>query len=157
MKSEISNPKLNKERTFGLLNTLLADEYLLYTKTRNAHWYMEQQSFTNLPRFIEKQVVSLDIIIDDIAERVLKIRYTVPISMRKFLKITRLSEWEDKDELEGDQIIKGLVGDHEKIIKILKEDIQALIIVNDIKNQEFLGSLVTKHEHIAKMLNASLS
>ncbi|MEK6482125.1 ferritin-like domain-containing protein [Catalinimonas sp. 4WD22] len=155
MESEFSNPNLNTETKFGLYNTLLADEYVLYTKTRNAHWYIEHQSFVESTRFIEKQVVSLDIIIDDIAEQVLKTRYAAPISMRKFLKITRLSEWED--EMKSDQIIQELVGDHQKIIKILKGDILLLSETNDIKHQKFLASLVTKHEQIAEMLLARLA
>ena len=53
-----------------LLNTLLADEYVLYTKTRNAHWNIQGQNFIELHKFFESQYDALDIIIDDVAERV---------------------------------------------------------------------------------------
>jgi starvation-inducible DNA-binding protein len=155
MDSELSKSNLNMEIIFGLYNILLADEYVLYTKTRHAHWYIEQQSFVEGTRFIEKQVVSLDVIIDDIAEQALNNRFIPPISMREFLKITRLNEWEH--ELKSDQIIQELVRDHEKIIMILKKDILSLSDINDLKHQKFLTNLLTKHQQIAKTLSASLS
>ncbi len=52
-----------------LLNRLLADEYVLYTKTRNAHWNIQGQNFIALHKFFESQYDALDIIIDDVAER----------------------------------------------------------------------------------------
>ena len=53
-----------------ILHTLLADEYVLYTKTRNYHWNVTGSNFSELHKFFETQYDELDIIIDDVAERV---------------------------------------------------------------------------------------
>src|SRR2546426_786397 len=38
MKIDIAIPEGARQTVVEILNTLLADEYLLYTKTRNYHW-----------------------------------------------------------------------------------------------------------------------
>jgi len=53
----------------ALLNTLLADEYLLYTKTRNYHWNVVGPQFNDLHKFFEAQYNALNEIVDDVAER----------------------------------------------------------------------------------------
>ena len=53
----------------AILNTLLADEFLLYTKTRNFHWNVTGLQFNDLHKFFEAQYEALDDIIDEVAER----------------------------------------------------------------------------------------
>ena len=52
-----------------ILNTLLADEYLLYTKTRNFHWNVVGPQFNDLHKFFEGQYEALNEVVDDVAER----------------------------------------------------------------------------------------
>ena len=86
---DISEKKLKDIAT--LLNTLLADEYLLYTKTRNAHWNIQGNNFMELHKFFESQYDALDIIIDDTAERVRALGHFALGSLKDFLKVARLS------------------------------------------------------------------
>src|SRR5882724_7011621 len=60
----------NRQRVVAILNTLLADEYLLYTKTRNFHWNVTGPQFNDLHKFFEAQYEALDDVIDEVAERV---------------------------------------------------------------------------------------
>ena len=46
MKTQIGITPENLAYVSHGLNTLLADEYMLYTKTRNAHWNVEGRTFT---------------------------------------------------------------------------------------------------------------
>ena len=52
-----------------LLQKLLADEYVLYTKTRNYHWNVVGPQFNDLHKFFEAQYNELNTIVDDMAER----------------------------------------------------------------------------------------
>ncbi|MGE5339024.1 MAG: Dps family protein, partial [Gemmatimonadota bacterium] len=52
-----------------VLNRLLADEFVLYVKTRNFHWNVVGPNFSELHKFFEGQYEQLDGSIDDIAER----------------------------------------------------------------------------------------
>jgi len=90
---EISNENLKEVAT--LLNTLLADEYLLHTKTRNAHWNIQGHNFNELHKFFESQYNSLDIIIDDTAERVRALGHFALGSLKNFLAVARLVEQND--------------------------------------------------------------
>ena len=42
------------------LTKLLADEFVLYTKTRNAHWNVEGADFHSMHVFFEQQYNQLD-------------------------------------------------------------------------------------------------
>ena len=52
------NIDLSEERRAGvvkILNTLLSDQYVLYTKTRNYHWNVTGPQFNDLHKFFEEQ------------------------------------------------------------------------------------------------------
>ena len=52
-----------------ILNRLLADEYLVYTKARNYHWNVTGPQFIELHKFFQEQYEKLDEIVDEVAER----------------------------------------------------------------------------------------
>ncbi len=55
MKPNIGIADEPRQAVIGILNTLLADEYLLYTKTRNYHWNVVGPQFNDLHKFFESQ------------------------------------------------------------------------------------------------------
>jgi starvation-inducible DNA-binding protein len=87
---EISDKNLKEVST--LLNTLLADEYVLYTKTRNAHWNIQGQNFMELHKFFQGQYEELDETIDEIAERIRMLGHFPIGSLKDFLAISNLLE-----------------------------------------------------------------
>lgn len=70
MRTDIGISEKNRNATAFILNTLLADEYVLYTKTRNYHWNVTGTHFSEYHKFFESQYEALDGIIDEVAERV---------------------------------------------------------------------------------------
>src|SRR5260370_20659841 len=52
------------------LNTLLSDEFVLYTKTRDYHWNVRGPRFHQLHEFFESQYEQLDELMDEVAEKV---------------------------------------------------------------------------------------
>ena len=48
---DIGIPEDSREKVIDILNTLLADEFLLYTKTRNYHWNVVGPQFNDLHKF----------------------------------------------------------------------------------------------------------
>lgn len=84
MKANIGLSAKQRDGVVALLNATLADEYVLYTKTRNYHWNVTGPHFNDLHKFFESQYEALDGKIDEIAEFV---RYTgekVPASLGAF-------------------------------------------------------------------------
>jgi starvation-inducible DNA-binding protein len=151
---EISDKNLKEVAT--LLNTLLANEYVLYTKTRNAHWNIQGDNFIELHKFFESQYNSLNIIIDDTAERVRALGHFALGSLKDFLKVAQLSEQNDNFS-DQNHIIKTLLEDHESIIHSLRNHI--VIITDEFKDlgtADFMTGLMEQHEKMAWMLRSYL-
>ncbi|MGD1007819.1 MAG: DNA starvation/stationary phase protection protein [Ignavibacteriaceae bacterium] len=151
---EISDKNLKEVAT--LLNKLLANEYVLYTKTRNAHWNIQGDNFIELHKFFESQYNSLNIIIDDTAERVRALGHFALGSLKDFLKVAQLSEQNDNFS-DQNHIIKTLLEDHESIIHSLRNHI--VIITDEFKDlgtADFMTGLMEQHEKMAWMLRSYL-
>jgi starvation-inducible DNA-binding protein len=157
MKPNIEIAEKNLIEIARLLNTLLADEYVLYTKTRNAHWNIQGQNFIELHKFFESQYDSLDIIIDDVAERVRALGHYALGSLKDFIAMTRLSE-HNRDFTNYNHIIQTLLEDHEALIRSLRKDISAVIEEHrDLGTADFMTGLMEQHEKMSWMLRAHLS
>ena len=156
MKANIEISDKNLTAISGILNNLLADEYVLYTKTRNAHWNVEGANFAELHQFFEGQYKALDVIIDETAERIRMLGHYSLGSLHDFLSITRLSE---KNNTSGDQkqIIKALLDDHETILRILRKEVIDFDKYKEPGTTDFLTNLLKQHEKMAWMLRAYLS
>lgn len=138
------------------LNTLLADEYVLYTKTRNAHWNVQGPNFMELHKLFQIQYELIDGTIDDVAERVRSLGHFALGSMKDFMAVARLSEHnhEFSDEL---HILKTLLEDHESIIRILRKEIPGVSDAQkDIGTADFMTGLLEQHEKMAWMLRAQI-
>ena len=151
---EISDDHLKEVAT--LLNNLLADEYVLYTKTKNAHWNIQGSGFMELHTFFQSQYEALDIMVDDIAERVRSLGHFDLGSLKNFLSVTHMLE-NDDDFGNQKQIIQTLLNDHETIIRITRNE---LIPVSDkykdLGTTDFLTGLMKQHEKMTWMLRAYL-
>jgi starvation-inducible DNA-binding protein len=157
MKPFIGIPDHGIEEIVTFLNTLLADEYALYTKTRNAHWNVSGPSFFELHKFFETQYEALDVIIDDIAERVRSLGHFALGSLKDFLSVTHMGE-ENHDFSNPNQIIQTLVNDHETIIRIIRNDITPISDKHkDLGTADFVTGVMEQHEKMAWMLRSFLS
>jgi len=155
MKPSLGITDTDRTEVALLLNTLLADEYVLTTKTRNAHWNISGTAFYALHTFFENQFESLDIIIDAIAERIRSIGHFSLGSLNDFLKVTNLLEEKD-DFSNSNQVIQTLLHDHETIIGIIRRDILPVSeSANDAGTADFVTGILEKHEKIAWMLRSS--
>ena len=85
MQTEIGIKPADSAEVAQSLNRLLADEHVLYIKTRNAHWNVEGPDFLSIHRFFEEQYKQLEGIIDDVAERIRTIGHYAEATLEKFL------------------------------------------------------------------------
>jgi starvation-inducible DNA-binding protein len=145
-----------RQGVVGILNTLLADEYLLYTKTRNYHWNVVGPQFNDLHKFFEAQYNALNEIVDDVAERSRALGGSALGTMTEFLKFTRLKE-ESGYYPEARNMIANLLADHEALICHLRVDLETCAeAYHDAGTNDFLTGLMEQHEKMAWMLRAIL-
>ncbi len=147
----------NRKAAATLLNILLADEYVLYTRTRSAHWNVQGQNFMELHKFFQGQYEALDEIIDEVAERVRSLGHFALGSLNEFISVARLTE---QDHKFGNQkeIIQTLLDDHETLIRVLRKDIATTSeTLRDLGTCDFITGLMEQHEKMAWMLRAYIS
>jgi DNA-binding ferritin-like protein (oxidative damage protectant) len=138
------------------LNRLLADEHVLYIKTRNAHWNVEGPDFYTKHKFFEDHYRELQNIIDDVAERVRLLGHYAVASMKDYLQLTHLTE-ESREKNDSEGFTRELLQDHETIIKHLRENINRYADEwFDQGTSDFITGLMEKHEEMAWMLRAHL-
>ena len=157
MKINIGLDEKDRAGSATLLNHLLSDEFLLYTKTRNYHWNVTGRDFYELHKFFEVHYEALDEIMDDVAERVRALGFFALGTMEQFQKFSRLKE-AISDAPSTGSMLQNLLSDHETIIRHLREDQQtAAERYHDAGTSDFLTGLMEKHEKMAWMLRSFLS
>jgi len=156
MEANIGITDPNKEAVSKELSKILADEYILYTKTRNAHWNIEGPDFYAVHKFFETQFEQLDEIVDQVAERIRSLGHYAPATLKSFLELTHLSEQiREKNDSQG--FIKELLKDHETIILKLRENINSFIEkYHDSGTSDFITGVMKEHEKMAWFLRAHL-
>jgi starvation-inducible DNA-binding protein len=156
MKTQIGIKPENSVQVADTLNKLLADEHVLYIKTRNAHWNVEGSDFAAVHKFFESQYDELEEIIDQVAERIRSIGHYAIGTMEDYLKLTQLNEKssEGNDSL---VFIKDLLSDHEAVIIELRENTARFADdLHDMGSSDFITGLMETHEKMAWMLRAHL-
>ncbi|WP_235894344.1 Dps family protein [Flavobacterium zepuense] len=138
------------------LSNILADEFVLYTKTKNAHWNVEGIDFYDKHKFFEVQFEQLDDIIDGIAERIRSLGHYAPATLKTFLDLTKLLE-SGNDEKDSRSFAARLLLDHEHIIRILREKISRFTEdFNDLGTSDFITGLMRDHEKMAWFLRTQI-
>lgn len=155
MQVNIGLSDASRQAVAQILNAILADAYVLYTKTRNYHWNVKGPHFHDLHKLFEAQYETIDDAIDEIAERVRALGEPVLGSLKEFLAVTRLSD--STGALTAPEMIAALLSDHEAVIRQLRGDIDAVGAQHgDTGNQDYLTGLMEEHEKMAWMLRATL-
>jgi starvation-inducible DNA-binding protein len=146
----------NRTKVVREISKILADETVLYMKTKNAHWNVEGKDFFDKHKFFELQFEQLDEIIDSVAERIRSLGHYAPATLSSYLGLTHLTEQiSEKNDSQG--FVKELLIDHESIIIILRENINSFANdFHDVGSSDFITSLMETHEKMAWFLRSHL-
>jgi starvation-inducible DNA-binding protein len=154
MKTNIGITEKNTDAVAVELAKLLADEFVLYTKTRNAHWNVTGDNFHANHIFFENQYKQLDELIDSVAERMRKIGHFAPATIKNYLELTQLTEYSERSN-DGLGFMKDLLQDHESIIEFLRGNIVPFAEkYKDYGTSDFITGLMETHEEMAWMIRS---
>ena len=156
MKPQIGITQANTKEVASVLSKILADENLLYVKTKNAHWNIDGPDFYSMHTFFEIQFGELDELIDKVAQRIRSIGHYAPATLKSYLSLTHLTE-ETRAKNDSQGYINELLVNHEIIIMKLREYIHPF--ANDFKDlgtSDFITGLMETHEKMAWFLRAHL-
>ena len=156
MSIEIGITTLHRSAVASELEKILADETILYTKTKNAHWNIESHDFIDKHLFFENQFKQLDAMIDSVAERIRTLGYYAPATLYSYLDLTHLTE-KSREKNDSEGFIRFLLADHESLIIILREHIHLFANdYNDAGTSDFICGLMQTHEKMAWFLRSHL-
>ena len=156
-------PKLNigltneqRKGVIDLLNIDIADLYLLLIKTKKYHWDVVGPQFRTLHQLWEEHYETLTMTIDKTAERVRTLGGYPIGSAEEFIKHSTIKE-HPGDLPNTNQMVENLVGDHEQVIRNLREHVdQCAEEFHDAGTADFLTGLMEQHEEMAWMLRSFL-
>lgn len=156
MKPSIGITADNLTSVSHALNSILADEFVLYATTRGAHWNVEGIDFYNKHLFFEKQYEELANMIDEVAERIRMLGHYASSKLNEYMELTHLTQ-DSREKNDSAGFIHSLLADHETVIIHLREHIDLFNNkLNDAGTADFITGLMKKHEQMAWMLRAHL-
>ena len=153
MEPKIGITSQNRRNVIEILKKLVSDEYVLYTKTRNCHWNVTGPQFNDLHKFFETQYEELDVIIDDVAERIRELGSNSIATLTEFSKNARLKE-EPNNYPDAKTMLGNLLNDQESVIRSLRVDLESCTKYQDAGTADFLTGLMEQHEKMAWMLRS---
>ncbi len=153
---KIGITETNLEKANQLLSVVLSDEMTLYVKTRKFHWNVAGPSFMELHKLFEEQYTQLELIIDEVAERIGKLGGKTIGTMNEFSKLTRIKENPNKYPVQK-SMLSELLADHEILIAELRKDIdKSDEAIHDAGTADLLTGILQQHETIAWVLRRYL-
>ena len=156
MKTNTGITDANTQAVANELAKLLADEYVLYTKTRNAHWNIEGIDFFEKHTFFETQFDQLNETIDNVAERIRSVGHYAYATLKSFLELTHLTEV-NRENNDSNGFLNELLIDHESIIIHCRENIHRFANeYHDTGTSDFITQLMEKHEKMAWLIRSQL-
>ena len=154
---KIGLSEIHLQRSIDLLSIILSDEMTLYIKTRKFHWNVAGESFMELHKLFESQYTELEIIIDEVAERINKLGGKTIGTMNEFTLLTRIVEHPNKYPVQK-AMISELLSDNETLIAELRKDIDICSDeCHDVGSADLLTKILQQHESFAWVLRRYLS
>lgn len=146
---------LDKEKTANTvseLNILLADYHLYYQKLRNFHWNVIGKNFFDLHEKFEELYDDAKLKVDEIAERILTLRYQPTSNMSEYLKDSNLKE--SPSDISDSKMIEILLEDHGLLLKQMRKVVEIADKSGDEGTIDLIGAYIRELEKTSWMLDA---
>lgn len=140
------------EKTVEQLNTLLADYHLYYQKLRNFHWNVVGRNFFDLHEQFELMYEDAKVKVDEIAERILTLRYQPTSNYSDYLKMSNLEE--SKSEFKDVEMVTIILEDHGKLLKQMRVVVETADKAGDEGTIDLVGAYIRELEKTSWMLDA---
>lgn len=134
------------------LNVLLADYHLYYQKLRSKHWNIIGKNFFDLHEKFEEMYNDAKVKIDEIAERILTLRFYPMSKLEDYLKTSAILE---EAPLKEDQdMVLDTLNDHKLLLAQMSKVIEKAEAISDEGTIDLMGAYIRELEKTSWMLNA---
>ncbi|MDX1476674.1 MAG: DNA starvation/stationary phase protection protein [Saprospiraceae bacterium] len=146
----IDRKKISK--TAMLLNELLASYQVYYNNLRNFHWNIAGENFFDLHAKFEELYQDARVKIDEIAERVLTLRYRPVSRMSDYMDMSKV---EDAQYLDSDRdMVQTILNNHMILIGQMRQVLAEAADADDEGTIDMIGSFLKDLEKRSWMLDA---
>ncbi|WP_339889222.1 DNA starvation/stationary phase protection protein [uncultured Flavobacterium sp.] len=150
MDTKLGIPQKDMKSNIKNLTVVLASEMVLYVKTRKFHWNVSGNSFMEMHKLFEAQYNELELIIDEVAERIGKLGDKAIGTMNEFNEHSILKESTKYEKKEA--MVEELLGDYRTLISKIRDFIKETEETDDFGTADFLTAIIQKHEEQAWVL-----
>lgn len=140
------------KNTVEELNILLADYHLYYQKLRNFHWNIMGKNFFDLHEKFEELYDDAKLKVDEIAERILTLRFQPVSNLSDYLKHSNLKE--SSSDLKDSEMIETLLNDHGLLLKQMRKIAKTADEAGDEGTIDLIGAYIRELEKTSWMLDA---
>jgi starvation-inducible DNA-binding protein len=134
------------------LNVLLADYHVYYQKLRNYHWNVTGKNFFELHARFEEMYNESKTKIDEIAERIVTLRYHPISKLSDYIEVSNLEE--STPLLTDQKMVENIIYDHKMILEQMYKTIDKAEKAGDEGTIDLLGAYIRELEKSSWMLNA---
>lgn len=134
------------------LNVLLADYHLYYQKLRNFHWNVVGHNFFDLHNKFEEMYEDAKTKIDEIAERILTLRFQPTSNFSDYLKMSSIKE--SSEGTKDLDMVKKLLDDHNVLLKQMRKLVETADKADDEGTIDLMGGYIGYIEKVSWMLDA---
>jgi starvation-inducible DNA-binding protein len=133
------------DKISAAMNTLLADTFALYLKTKNFHWHVSGRHFRDYHLLLDEQSEQIFGTTDDIAERVRKIGGT---TLRSIGQVAKLQTLKDNDEsyVPPREMLRELMNDNKALVATMKKAHDAADKYEDVATTSVLENFIDEAE-----------
>jgi starvation-inducible DNA-binding protein len=125
---------------------------MYYQKLRNFHWNIIGHNFFDLHEQFEVMYDDAKLKVDEIAERILTLRFQPESNLSTYLKLANVKEsTSSKNDVE---MVEALLHDHGIIIKQMRKVIEVADANGDEGTIDLIGAYIRELEKTSWMLDA---
>ncbi|MET6990551.1 Dps family protein [Sediminicola arcticus] len=146
---------INEEKLLPVvveLNTLLADYHMYYQKLRNFHWNILGNNFFDLHEKFEELYTDARVKVDDIAERILTLRYHPMSNYSEYLKASAIKE--SMNSLTDKEMVVEILESHSLLLKQMTKVVNKADSIGDEGTIDLIGAYIRNLEKTSWMLDA---
>ena len=140
------------QHTSKALNVLLADYHMYYQKLRNFHWNIVGHNFFDLHVKFEEMYDDAVLKIDEIAERILTLRFQPTSNYSEYIATSSIKE--SKSDLSDEKMVDELLDDHTLLLKQMSKVVEVAGKAEDEGTIDLIGAYIRELETTSWMLDA---
>lgn len=152
--NQIGLEKADMSAIIAKLNGLLSSYHMYYINVRGYHWNVKGEHFFTLHPKFEELYTTLQVQIDEIAERILTLGGTPLHAYSDFAQHTSISE--DKNVKDGNTCVRGVVTGLQTLIAEQRQVSAVAAEVDDQGSADLVDAYVQEQEKLVWMYTAFL-